>query len=98
LYHGIDHLDLLERYPLLTSIRGEKADQDCDTLVSKLEDVLRKTAKLVNRPMEEPQAVALSKSKLNRTSDVTEIDANEMENILNDLRKDTTSSRKTSNF
>lgn|GEM_PF-1518150 len=94
LYHGIDHLDLLERYPLLTNIRGEKADQDCDTLVSKLEDVLRKTAKLVNRPLEEPQAVALSKSKLNCTSEVTEIDANEMENILNDLRKDTTRSRK----
>jgi hypothetical protein len=32
LYHDIDLQDLLQQYPLLSNIRGENADQDCDAI------------------------------------------------------------------
>lgn len=78
---------------LLCNTRGEKADEDCDTLVSKLENAGKKTRELVRRPLMHSDLVTNSdlRQSLGRA---TEVDQSEMENIMTELRKDTTKYRK----
>ena len=93
LYHVMDHSDLLLRYPLLSNIRVEKADEDCDTLVSKLENAVKKARELVHRPLMHSDLV--TNSDLRQSPDrATEVDQSEMENIMTELRKDTTKYQK----
>ena len=77
---------------LLCNTRGEKADEDCDTLVSKLENAGKKTRELVRRPLMHSDLVTNSdlRQSLGRA---TEADQSEMENIMTEF-KDTTKYRK----
>ena len=77
---------------LLCNTRGEKADEDCHTLVSKLENAGKKTRELVRRPLMHSDLVTNSdlRQSLGRA---TEVDQSEMENIMTEL-KDTTKYRK----
>jgi hypothetical protein len=94
LYHDIDHHDLFQRYPLLSNIRGEKADLDCDTLSSKLNHVLDKAKEIVNMSVQQQPQTVLASNQDNITNSAKEVSKNEMEGILTELRRDTTKHRK----
>jgi hypothetical protein len=93
LYYDLDHHDLFQLYPLLSDIHGEKADLDCDTLVSKLDNVLNMANEIVNIPIQ-PQTVLASKHRDDTTNSAKEVSKNEMEEIFTELRRDTTKNRK----
>jgi hypothetical protein len=95
LYHNFNHGTLLLRYPLLSNIRGESADQDCDTLVAKLEAAIRKTRTLIESQITQSDRILMSDRNLDRSSNGNaEIDQNEMKGIWTELRKNTTKYRK----
>lgn len=94
LYHELSHSDLDQRYALLLNIRGEKAELDCNTLVSRLDSKLKKVKETVNIPTIQPQTVLTSAISDDTTESAKEVDKNEMEAIFTELRKDTTKNRK----
>ena len=86
---------MVQRYPLLSNICGEKADVDCDTLVSKLDLVLNRAKEIVNMPIIQPQTVVASnRSSDNTTHSTKEVSKNEMEEIFTDLKMDASKHRK----
>ena len=91
LLHGIDYQYVRQQYPLLGNLRGEKADLDCDTLVSKLE----RANEILDNPLIYSQTVSASNQNSgNTTISAKEVSKNEMEKIFTDLRSDTTKHRK----
>jgi TIR domain len=94
LYHDLDHHDLLQQYPLLSDIHGEKVDLDCDILASKLYSVLEKVKEIEIIPIIKPQTVSTSGISDDTTSSAKEVSKNEMEAIFTELRRDTTKNRK----
>jgi len=89
LYHGMDQHTLIERYPLLSSIRGEKANQDCETLVKKLEAAMQKTSNLMQTPSQQKPPSPRSISD----PEIKDVNQAEMDNILSELRNSTSNRR-----
>lgn len=94
LYHDLDHHDLLQRYPLLSDIHGEKADQDCDILASKLYSVLEKVKEIEIIPIIKLQTVSTSAISDDANNSAKEVSKSEMEAIFTELTRDTTKDRK----
>ena len=93
----VSYLD--RRYPLLSNIRGESADLECDILVSKLDSMLKKVKETVNiptiqPPTIQPQTVLTSAISDDTADNAKEVRKNEMEAIFTELRTDTTKERK----
>lgn len=89
LYHDMDHHALLERYPLLSGLRGERADQDCEVLVKKLEAAMQKTENLMQTPSRQkaksPEAIS--------DQEIEDVNKTEMDSILLELRNSTSNRR-----
>lgn len=99
LYHDLNHSYLDRRYPLLSNIHGERADLECDILVSKLDSMLKKVKETVNiptiqPPTIQPQTVLTSAISEDTTNNAKQVHKNEMEGIFTELRRDTTKERK----
>jgi hypothetical protein len=72
LYCDLSHNDLLSRYPLLISIRGENADEDCERLASKFGKALNKTMQIVNISVE-TQSRPLPTPNVNNIENVEDV-------------------------
>lgn len=84
LLHGISHNDLISRYPLLSPIRYERADEDCVSLASKFEKALNKTRQLINVSVETLFRPAPT-SNVNIDDNVEDVDPTKLKSIYNDL-------------
>lgn len=93
LYHELNHQELLLRHPLLAGIRGERADQDCDALVLKLEAAINKTNELLNSAIGRRRE-SIPKSSKTISDDKKEVEQNEIESILTELHRNTTKYRR----
>lgn len=93
LFHNFSHTDLESRYPLLISIRGENADEDCDSINSKFDKALTKTMRILNVSQETPIST-LSTSNVNNDPNAEDVDPSELRNIFDDLRNATSANRK----
>ncbi|MFL6319675.1 MAG: hypothetical protein ACJ72Q_04320 [Nitrososphaeraceae archaeon] len=85
LMNTANHQELLLRHPLLAGIRGERADQDCDALVLKLEAAINKTNELLNSAIGRRRESILKSSKI-ISDDKKEVEQNEIESILTELQ------------
>jgi TIR domain len=95
LYHDINPQDLLLSYPLLSNIRGEKADQDCDALVSKLDAAISKARQVVEIPVIKSDQIIESHYNLDHAHDIiSEVDDKEMKRIWTELTGNMTKYRK----
>lgn len=93
LYHNFSHAELESRYPLLISIRGENADQDCESISSKFDNALKKTMLILNLSQEMP-IPNLSNPHANNDTSVEDVDPAELKNNFDDLRNTTSANRK----
>ncbi|MPZ07881.1 MAG: hypothetical protein GEU26_15950 [Nitrososphaeraceae archaeon] len=93
LFHGMSHRELVRRFPLLAAIRGDNADEECESLRSKFGVAFSKTEQAISVPVAQRfHHVAVS----NDISDdnVKDVDPSELETIYNDLTKETSKNRR----
>jgi hypothetical protein len=93
LLHEMSHLEVGSQFPFLGPIRGDHADEGCESLRSKFEMILNKTRQLISEPVAQRfDHVAVSND--NSDDSVKYIDPYELNTIYNDLTKETSNNRR----